>query len=107
MPGDSDIVLDPRTQPATGPPYPERRQPMRGFDDEYVDIVDYIVRITHRIWEDQDIGYIYDTYAPACRVHDDHGPRHGIEQMVAGTVHSIATFPDMRHYADEVIWAGN
>ena len=39
-----------------------RRQSMRGFEDTYVDIVDYIVRITHRIWEDQDIGYIYDTY---------------------------------------------
>ena len=42
-----------------------RRQSMRGFEDTYVDIVDYIVRITHRIWEDQDVGYIYDTYAPA------------------------------------------
>ena len=26
-----------------------RRQSMRGFEDTYVDIVDYIVRITHRI----------------------------------------------------------
>ena len=43
----------------------ERVQPMRGFEDTYVDIVDYIIRITHRIWEDQDVGYIYDTYAPA------------------------------------------
>src|SRR5262245_64647602 len=42
-----------------------RRQSMRGFEDTYVDIVDYIVRITHRIWEDQDIGYIYDTYSPS------------------------------------------
>ena len=61
-----------------------RRQSMRGFEDTYVDIVDYIVRITHRIWEDQDIGYIYDTYSPSCRVYDDGGPRHGIEQMVDG-----------------------
>ncbi len=84
-----------------------RRQSMRGFEDTYVDIVDYIVRITHRIWEDQDIGYIYDTYAPSCRVYDDGGPRHGVEQMVSGTIQRISAFPDMRHYADEVIWAGD
>ena len=84
-----------------------RRQSMRGFEETYVDIVDYIIRITHRIWEDQDIGYIYDTYAPSCRVFDDGGPRHGIEQMVAGTIQRINAFPEMRHYADEVIWAGN
>ncbi|WP_206664178.1 ester cyclase [Thermomonospora catenispora] len=87
--------------------YSRRKQSMRGFEDEYTDIVDYIVRITHRIWEDQDIGYIYDTYAPGCRVYDDSGPRHGIEEMVAGTIQSIAAFPAMRHYADDVIWAGD
>jgi predicted ester cyclase len=84
-----------------------RRQSMRGFEPTYVDIVDYIVRVTHRIWEDQDVGYIYDTYAPACRVYDDGGPRHGVEPMVEGTLQRISAFPDMRHYADEVIWAGD
>lgn len=87
--------------------YSRRRQSLRGFEDEYTDIVDYIVRITHRIWEDQDFGYIYDTYSPGCRVFDDSGPRHGIEEMVAGTVQAVAAFPNMRHYADEVIWAGD
>ncbi len=29
----------------------ERRMAMRGFEDEYTDIVDYIVRITHRNWD--------------------------------------------------------
>ena len=108
MPSDYSIALEigrgaDRPVADRGP----RRQSMRGFEDTYVDIVDYIVRITHRIWEDQDIGYIYDTYAPACRVYDDGGPRHGIEQMVTGTIQRISAFPDMRHYADEVIWAGN
>ena len=85
----------------------ERRQSMRGFEDTYTDIVDYIVRITHRIWEDQDVGYIYDTYAPGCFVYDDSGPNYGVEQVVAGTIKRINAFPDTRHVADEVIWAGN
>ena len=32
--------------------------PMRGFDGDYTDIVDYIVRIMHRIWEEKDIGHL-------------------------------------------------
>jgi predicted ester cyclase len=84
-----------------------RRQPLRGYEETYVDIVDYIVRITDRIWEDQDVGYIYDTYRAGCRIFDDSGPRYGVERVVEDTIQSIHAFPDARHYADDVIWAGN
>ena len=108
MPPDYAIALDlglgaTREVADRGP----RKHPMRGFEDEYVDIVDYIVRITHRIWEDQDVGYIYDTYAPGCRVHDDAGLQIGVDRMVSGTIDSIEAFADARHYADDVIWAGD
>ncbi|QFR96658.1 ester cyclase [Streptomyces tsukubensis] len=108
MPSDYGIAL----RPGNGADLPgrlpgERRQPMRGFEDQYTDIVDYIVRITHRIWEDQDVGYIYDTYAPGCRLHDDSGLKVGVEPLVTGTMANIHAFPDCRHYADEVIWAGD
>ncbi|MBN6040492.1 ester cyclase [Amycolatopsis sp. 195334CR] len=107
MPGDFSISL----RPGYGADAPNltpgtRRQPMRGFEDTYTDIVDYIVRITHRIWEDQDVGYIYDTYSPGCRLYDDSGYAFGVEQLVSGTMQSINAFPDCRHYADDVIWAG-
>jgi predicted ester cyclase len=85
----------------------ERVQPMRGYEDTYVDIVDYIVRITDRIWEDQDVGYIYDTYRADCRIYDDSGPRYGVETVVEQTIQAIHAFPDTRHYADDIIWAGN
>jgi predicted ester cyclase len=84
-----------------------RRQPMRGFEPTYLDIVDYIVRDTSRIWDQQDIGYIYDTYAPGCRVYDDEGMKYGVERVVFETMQAINAFPDTRHYADEVIWAGD
>jgi predicted ester cyclase len=85
----------------------ERKQPMRGFEDTYTDIVDYIVRITHRIWEDQDVGYIYDTYAPGCFVYDDSGPNYGVERVVEATMGAVHAFPDTRSWADDVIWAGD
>ena len=81
-------------------------QPMRGFEDTYVDIVDYIIRITHRIWEEKDIGYIYDTYRHNCRVTDDCGLQYGRDKIVADTVHTINAFPDVRLYADEVDLGG-
>ncbi|MEX3010514.1 ester cyclase [Hoeflea sp. TYP-13] len=82
-------------------------QPMRGFEPEYRNIVDYIVRITHRIWEEKDIGYIYDTYSHDCRVWDDVGLQYGRDKIVADTVHTNNAIPDARLVADEIIWAGN
>lgn len=104
--GDGICVRPGHGVDSAGPPV-ARRQSMRGFEDQYSDIVDYIVRITHRIWEDQDVGYIYDTYAPGCMVYDDSGAHYGVERVVEGTIASIHAFPDTRSFADEVIWAGN
>ena len=82
-------------------------QPMSGFEPTYVNIIDYIVRITHRIWEEKDIGYIYDTYSHDCKVWDDFGLQYGRDKIIADTVHTNNAFPDIRLVADEVIWAGN
>ena len=88
-------------------PGAERVQSMRGFEATYSDIIDYIVRITHRIWEEKDIGYIYDTYRHNSHVYDDYGLQYGNDKIVADTVHTINAFPDIRLYADEIIWAGD
>lgn len=54
MPSDFSISLE-NGAGATEPDgdYGQRKHSKKGFEDEYVDIVDYIVRVTHRIWEDQ------------------------------------------------------
>lgn len=88
-------------------PGTKRQQSMRGFEDTYVDIIDYIVRITHRIWEEKDIGYIYDTYSHTAKVMDDYGLQYGRDKIIADTVHTINAFPDIRLYADEIVWAGD
>lgn len=88
-------------------PGSQRRQPMRGFDETYVDIIDYIVRITHRIWEAQEIGYIYDTYRHNSWTVDDSGLQYGRDKIVADTVQTINMFPDIRLYADDIVWAGD
>lgn len=84
-----------------------RRQSMQGFDPDYVDIVDYIVRVTHRIWEEKAIGLIYDTYASNVIIHTTEGTTYSRDKVVADTARTISAYPDLRSPAQDVIWTGN
>jgi len=89
---------------------PDKRGPkqsMRGFEPTYQNIIDYIVRITHRIWEEDNIDYIYDTYYENSQVYDDYGLQLGAKKIVADTNHTVSAFPDIQLVADEIVWAGN
>lgn len=82
-------------------------QSMRGFEPQYPNIIDYIIRITHQIWEEKDIGYIYDTYSHDCMVWGELGLAAGRDLVVQHVIEQSNAFPDMRILADEVIWAGD
>ena len=88
-------------------PGDERRQPLRGFDDDYVDIVDYIVRCTYKIWEQHGIGLIYGHYTHNAIQHGSDATWYGRDQVIANTVQMQAAFPDLRLVADDVVWAGD
>ena len=82
-------------------------QSMRGFEDTYQNIIDYIVRITYKIWEERDIEYIGETYSDTSEVYDDYGLQHGSNKIIADTHHTTGAFSDIKLIADEVVWAGN
>lgn len=82
-------------------------QSLAGFEDTYRNIIDYIVRITHRIWDDRDIEYIRSCYASNSRVFDDYGLQIGNQKIVADTYDTIGAFSDIELPAEEVIWAGD
>ncbi|MBF6595715.1 MAG: ester cyclase [Thermaceae bacterium] len=84
-----------------------RRQSLEGFDPDYTDFVDYILRCTHKIWEDKSIGLIYTHYAHNTPVHLTDAEYYGRDQVVENTVRTLAAFPDLRLFGDEVIWCGN
>jgi predicted ester cyclase len=83
------------------------KQDLRGFESHYENIVDYIVKITHRIWEEADMGYIYDTYLHKLEVHTGYGTSYGVEDVVSGSVAFLAALPDRRMYTEDVIWSGD
>jgi predicted ester cyclase len=99
---DKGDILD-MAAAAGGPP----RQGMRGFDPDYVDIVDYIVRITHRIWEEKAVGLIYDTYGHNLTLWTNSGLVKGREAIVADTLRTLSAYPNVKIYVDEVVWTGN
>ncbi len=84
-----------------------RRQSMRGFSADYVDIVDYIVRVTHRIWEEKNVGLLYQHYAHNIAIYTTDGSTYGRDKVIAETIKSISAFPDVRIMAEEIIWSGN
>lgn len=88
-------------------PAPGRRQSLVGFDDDYVDIVDYIVRCTHRIWEQRKIALIRSHYSHDCVIHTLGGDVHGADAVVDNTIKTLSAFPDRTLYADNVIWGGD
>ena len=115
MPSDHGISLDRYTN-GRHTRIPEDYGPaqsLRGFDG-YRNIIDYIVRITHRIWESADhqtapreVEYIDACYAPDSMVYDDYGLQRGSTKIIADTHHTTGAFPDIVLDAEEVIWAGD
>jgi hypothetical protein len=46
-----------------------QRMILPGFDDEFVDFPDYIIRITDRIWHDRDVELCARYYTDDCLIH--------------------------------------
>ncbi|MEO0486433.1 MAG: ester cyclase [Pseudomonadota bacterium] len=111
MPTDFSISLADYTKGGAHriPPYLGPAQDMPGFDPEYRNIVDYIVRITYRIWETaaREVDYIGDCYSDDSVVFDDYGLQTGNAKIIADTHHTTGAFPDIILDAEEVIWAGD
>jgi len=85
----------------------ELTQPMEGYNPRYKNIVDYIIGVTHEIWEEHGIGKLYDYYANTIKMHTASGLKFGREAVIAATLESQASFPDRRLFGEEVIWTGN
>lgn len=84
-----------------------RSQSLDGFDDIYTDIVDYIVRCTHRIWDERDIGLIYTHYTHNCVLYGTLGTIYDREEIVRDTIQRLVAFPERRGMATQVIWRGD
>ena len=81
------------------------RQNLPGFDEKYFNIVDYVLKITDEIWEQRAVGVIYDTYSEDIIIHSGALRILGVEEVVKGTIKTLAAFPDRKMDGETVIWS--
>ncbi len=80
---------------------------MRGFDAEFVDLPDYITRITHRIWEERQIELIQQYYSDPCVVETPASVTTTPQSVIDGTHSTLKAFPDRELLAEDIIWSGD
>lgn len=86
-------------------PDSDEQHDLKGFDPKYKNIVDYILKITHEIWEEKGIGVIYDTYAKNIILHVCASTFHGINGVVSSTLATQNALPDRRNFGEAVVWS--
>jgi SnoaL-like polyketide cyclase len=86
---------------------PERTQPMAGYDPQYGDIVDFIVRITEEIWRARAIGRIYETYDASCMIYGSSSVIVSVEEVVAATIGNLSAYPDQVTDHVSITWRGD
>jgi len=86
-------------------PEPGRRMDLPGFDADFVDFPDYIIRITDRIWHQRKVDLCLDYYSADCAIHTLAGDITGAQTVVDNTYATLKAFPDRRLEADNVIWS--
>ena len=80
---------------------------MRGFEERFADLPDYIIRITHEIWEGRRLASLHDYYAPDIIMRSADGMIQGNGGVIDDTMASIAEFPNRNLLAEDVIWSGD
>src|SRR3569833_941734 len=106
-PKEKVLQVERRDYPELAPTNRARSQSLDGFDDIYTDIVDYIVRCTHKIWDERDIGLIYTHYTHNIVLYGTTGTIYNREDVVRDTIQHLISIPEHHDMATQVIWNGN
>jgi hypothetical protein len=80
---------------------------MQGFDPQFADLPDYILKITEEIWEHRGLATLRRYYADDVIMRTPMGVVRGNEAVINGTLATIAEFPDRQLFGEDVIWSGN
>jgi hypothetical protein len=80
--------------------------PMKGFSDRFTDFPDYILGITHEIWEQRNLATLHHYYAPDIPVRSPGSIVFGNAGVIGATMATLAEFPDRRLLGEDVIWSG-
>jgi len=79
---------------------------MQGFDPKFRDFPDYILGITHEIWEERGVEKIGQYYAPDIIVRSPTSIVTGNNIVIDATHATLQEFPDRQLLGEDVIWSG-
>lgn len=80
--------------------------PMNGFDPEFNDFPDYIIKITKKIWEDRDITSLSRYYSEDVLLRLTSGVYLGNSGATQKVLSTLVEYPDREILAQDVIWSG-
>lgn len=80
---------------------------MKGFDDQYSDLTDYILKCTAQIWEGRDIAALDWHYTDDLVIRTPMGIARGNSAGKTNTMATLAEFPDRQLLGEDVIWSGD
>ncbi|GIT71205.1 MAG: hypothetical protein Ct9H300mP28_10190 [Pseudomonadota bacterium] len=76
---------------------------MKGFETEFKDLKDYILKITYRIWEEREVERIRDYYGEKAPVKTPTSVSYSVEDVISSTWDSLKMFPDRQLLGEDVI----
>ncbi len=79
---------------------------MKDFDPKFRDFPDYILGITHEIWEERQVDTLNHYYAPDIVVRSPASVVVGNQPVIAATHATLNEFPDRELLGEDVIWSG-
>lgn len=80
---------------------------MKGFDPQFADLPDYILKCTAAIWEGRNIAALDWHYGDDLLVRTPAGISRGNEAGKSNTMATLTEFPDRQLYGEDVIWCGD
>ena len=80
---------------------------MKGFDAQFADLPDYILKCTARIWEGRDIAALDWHYHDDLLVRSPAGISRGNDAGKANTMATLAEFPNRQLLGEDVLWCGD
>jgi len=76
---------------------------MIGFDSEFKNLKDYILKITYRIWEEQGVESIRDFYGENIKVKTPTSVSENVDEVITSTYKTLEMFPDRQLFGEDVI----
>ena len=80
---------------------------MKGFNPKFADFPDYILGITHEIWEERGVDTLHHYYTPDIIVRSPASIVVGNRAVIDATHATLAEFPDRQLLGEDVIWSGD